>query len=151
MTSDRIAGTGMRPAGPRDLEAVRALLRAADLPVDGVEEQFGPCYVVAEVGGELAGAAGVEVYGGDGLLRSVVVAPSHRGTGLGKSLVADRLAWARREGLAALYLLTTTAPGFFAALGFVPAARAEAPEGIRGSREFASLCPGSSVMMRLVL
>lgn len=144
-------GVGMRPAGLRDLEAVRALLRAADLPLDGLEEQFGPRYVVAEAGGELAGAAGVEVYGGDGLLRSVVVAPSHRGTGLGKALVADRLAWARREGLAALYLLTTTAPGFFASLGFERVARTDAPAGIRGSREFASVCPGSSVLMRLRL
>jgi len=141
----------IRAAQASDLTAVRALLLEADLPADGLEDQFGPRYAVAEAGGELAGAAGVEVYGGDGLVRSVVVAPSHRGTGLGKALVADRLAWARRERLAALYLLTTTAPGFFAALGFVPVARAEAPEGIRGSREFASLCPGSSVMMRLVL
>ena len=144
-------GTGIRPAGLRDLEAVRALLRAAELPLDGLEEQFGPRYVVAEAGGELAGAAGVEVYGGDGLLRSVVVAPSHRGTGLGKALVAERLDWARRERLAALYLLTTTASGFFATLGFESVVRAAAPEGIRGSREFASICPGSSAMMRLVL
>jgi N-acetylglutamate synthase-like GNAT family acetyltransferase len=144
-------GTGIRPAGLRDLEAVRALLRAAELPLDGLEEQFGPRYVVAEAGGELAGAAGVEVYGGDGLLRSVVVAPSHRGTGLGKALVAERLDWARRERLAALYLLTTTAPGFFATLGFESVARAATPEGIRGSREFASICPSTATVMRLRL
>ena len=141
----------MRPAGPRDLEAVRALLRAAELPIDGVEEQFGPRYVVAEVGGELAGAAGVEVYGGDGLLRSVVVAPSHRGTGLGKALVADRLAWARREDLAALYLLTTTAADFFARLGFERVEREGVPPAIRASGEFASVCPSTAVVKRVVL
>jgi amino-acid N-acetyltransferase len=81
----------------------------------------------------------------------VVVALSHRGTGLGKALVADRLAWARRERLAARYLLTTTAPGFFATLGFESVARAAAPEDIRGSREFASICPSTATVMRLLL
>lgn len=126
---------------------MRALLVAAGLPSDGLEDQFGPRYAVAEAGGALVGAAGVEVHGAFGLLRSVVVAPSHRGTGLGKALVADRLAWARREGLSAVYLLTTTAPGFFAALGFERCVREAAPAEIRASREFAAVCPGSSVLM----
>jgi amino-acid N-acetyltransferase len=141
----------IRTALPGDLAAVRALLLAAALPVDGLEDQFGPGYAVAEVGGALVGAAGVEAYGDAGLLRSVVVASSHRGTGLGKALVADRLAWARRRGLSAVFLLTTTAPDFFAGLGFVRVAREAAPEGVRGSPEFASVCPGSSVLMRLAL
>ena len=79
----------------------------------------------------------------------MVVAPTARGTGLGRALVADRLAWARRERLAAVYLLTTTAPDFFATLGFERSPRGAAPEGIRRSREFATICPGSSVLMRL--
>jgi amino-acid N-acetyltransferase len=145
----------IRAARPSDLGAARALLLDAALPPDGLEDQFGPRYAVAEaVGapeGGLVGAAGVEVYGAFGLLRSVVVAPSHRGTGLGRALVADRLAWARREGLSAVYLLTTTAPDFFAALGFARSARDAAPEEIRSSREFAAICPGSSVLMRLGL
>ena len=127
---------------------MRALLLAAELPPEGLEDQFGPRYAVAEAGGALVGAAGMEVHGAFGLLRSVVVAPSHRGTGLGKALVVDRLAWARREGLATVFLLTTTAPRFFAALGFERAARETAPEEIRSSREFASVCPGSSALMR---
>jgi amino-acid N-acetyltransferase len=130
---------------------VRALLTEAGLPTDGLEDQFGPRYSVAEVGGALVGAAGLEVYGAFGLLRSVVVASSHRGTRLGKALVADRLAWARGAGLTAVFLLTTTAPRFFAALGFERAAREAAPEEIRSSPEFASVCPGTSVLMRLML
>jgi len=139
----------IRAAGASDLEGVRALLVEANLPPDGLDDQFGPRYAVVEVGGALAGAAGVEVHGAFGLLRSVVVAPTARGTGLGGALVADRLAWARRERLAAVFLLTTTAPDFFAALGFERIARDAAPEEIRRSREFASVCPGSSVLMRL--
>lgn len=127
---------------------MRALLVAAGLPSDGLEDQFGSRYAVAEAGGALVGAAGVEVHGAFGLLRSVVVAPSHRGTGLGRALVADRLAWASRERLSAVFLLTTTAADFFAALGFERTVREAAPEEIRRSREFASVCPASSVLMR---
>jgi amino-acid N-acetyltransferase len=141
----------IREAQAGDVEAVRALLLAAALPADGLEDQFGPGYALAEAGGALVGAAGVEVYGDAGLLRSVAVASSHRGTGLGRALVADRLAWARRRGVSEVYLLTTTAPGFFAGLGFARVAREAAPEGIRRSPEFASVCPGSSVLMRLAL
>ena len=145
----------IRAAQASDLTAVRALLLEADLPADGLEDQFGPRYAVAEAGGAseggLVGAAGVEVYGAIGLLRSVVVAPSHRGTGLGRALVADRLAWARRQGLTAVYLLTTTATDFFARLGFERVEREGVPPAIRASREFASVCPSTAVVMRVVL
>jgi amino-acid N-acetyltransferase len=147
----------IRPAAASDIDAVRTLLREAGLPDDGLADQFGPSFVVAEAegadagsgaaAGTLVGAAGVEVHGVFGLLRSVVVAPSRRGTGIGKALVADRLAWARTEGLSAVYLLTTTAPDFFVALGFARTARDAAPAEIRASREFATICPGSSVLM----
>ena len=141
----------LRPARAEDLAAVERLLGEAGLPTDGLGDQFPTGYAVAEAAAGLAGAAGVEVHGGVGLLRSVVVAPQLRGTGLGKGLVAERLAWARGEGLGAVYLLTTTAPDFFAALGFERVERHSAPPPIRQSREFAVVCPGSSVLMRLGL
>ncbi len=144
----RGAAATIRPASAADLDAVRRLLAAARLPLDGLEDQFPAAYAVAEAAGRLAGAAGMEAHGTCGLLRSVVVTPEARGTGLGKALVADRLAWARAAGLAEVYLLTTTAPDFFAALGFARLERAAAPPSIRASREFASVCPGTSVLMR---
>jgi len=142
-------GVCVRPAACGDLEAVRALLRAASLPDDGLEEQFPGGYAVAEgEGGALVGAAGVEVYAGDGLLRSVAVAAALRGTGLGKALAADRKDWARRERLRSLYLLTSTAADFFARLGFSRIARDDVPAPVRASREFVSVCPVSATVMR---
>jgi amino-acid N-acetyltransferase len=44
-------------------------------------------------------------------------------------------------------LLTTTAEDFFRALGYARIARELAPEAIRTTREFSSLCPASSVVM----
>jgi amino-acid N-acetyltransferase len=148
---DAASETAIRPAGPGDLDRVRALLAAAQLPVDGVEEQFGPPYAVAERAGCLVGAAGVEVYGTAGLLRSVVVAAAERGTGLGRALTADRLAWARSQRLEEVYLLTTTAADFFARLGFGRVARTEVPASLLGSREFATICPSTATVMRLRL
>jgi len=84
----------------------------------------------------------------DGLLRSLVVERPARGTGLGTA-ICDRLeAIARGDGIDTLYLLTTTAPEFFAARGYAEIERAEAPDAIRGTTEFEDLCPASATAMR---
>jgi amino-acid N-acetyltransferase len=142
---------GIRPAEASDLRAVSALVVQCGLPLEGLASRFGEGYAVAESRGALAGAAGVEVYGPDGLLRSVAVSPAQRGTGMGTALVRDRIAWARTRGLRALYLLTTTAVDYFPRLGFQPAVRDEAPAGIRASEEFAHACPASATLMKLAL
>jgi amino-acid N-acetyltransferase len=141
----------IRTASRDDLEAVRALIAAAALPEDGLEDQFGSGYAVAVESGRLVGAAGVERYGPYGLLRSVVAAPDQRGRGIGAALVRDRLDWAERAGLEAVFLLTTTAMEYFPRLGFGPVERATAPAEIRASREFSSVCPTSAVVMRRIL
>jgi amino-acid N-acetyltransferase len=46
-----------------------------------------------------------------------------------------------------LFLLTTTAEGFFARLGYLHATRDVAPPAIRSTKEFAGICPASSAFM----
>jgi N-acetylglutamate synthase-like GNAT family acetyltransferase/SAM-dependent methyltransferase len=141
----------MRPARPADGHAVRGLLEAADLPADYAEEALSDGYVVAESAGALIAAAGVEVHGEHGLLRSVVVAPDARGRGIGETLVRDRIEWARARSLRSLYLLTTTAPDFFARLGFARVSRESAPPAVQASSEFATICPSTAITMVLPL
>ena len=74
----------------------------------------------------IVGAAAVEPYGQAGLLRSVVVAESRRGTGLGRELVAAAEALAQEEGIRELYLLTETAADWFPRLGYEVVDREEA-------------------------
>ena len=73
-------------AQPHDLPVVLELLRRADLPVEGVADHFRN-FVVVRDDACVVGAAGLEVCGEDGLLRSVVVDPAFRGSGLGGVLL----------------------------------------------------------------
>lgn len=137
----------VRAAGPSDLPAVRGLLADASLPLDGVDEAFGHG-VVAEAGGSVVGAAAIEPYGSDGLLRSVVVARALRGTGVGRALVSAAEDLARDLGISDLYLLTETAIAWFPSLGYETLPRDAAPPPISGSVEFTVSCPGTGALMR---
>ena len=138
----------LRSAQPSDLPSARTLIASCGLPLDGLDDQFGEGYGVALRETTLIGIAGVERYGRYGLLRSVAVEESQRGSRVGTALVEDRVRWCKRTRLGALYLLTTTADPFFARRGFEVIARESVPAEIRGSKEFASVCPASAVVMR---
>jgi len=137
----------LRAARASERDQFERLLHAAELPLAGVATGFPDCYVVARSDERIVGAAGLETYGAAGLLRSLVVHHSVRGQGLGRALVEERLERARMLGLARVFLLTTNADAYFEALGFVPAARAEAPENMQLSPEFAGACPASAACL----
>jgi amino-acid N-acetyltransferase len=132
------------PATSTDLAAVAALLGELALPTDGISDQFPSAFVKVEREGALAGGAALEVYGRAGLLRSVAVRPSLQHTGLGRALVADRIAAAREMKLEGVYLLTTTAADYFPRLGFAACDRQAVPAALASSPEFASVCPASA-------
>lgn len=140
----------IRSARPDDEQGVLILLREAGLPVDEVAEWL-PRYVVAEADGRIVGVAGLEVHGNDGVLRSVVVEPERRGTGLGGRLAATVIASARSAGLRRLYLLTETAESYFPRHGFRRIPRDAASEAVQESVEFREACPDSATAMVLDL
>ena len=141
----------IRTATDRDLNAVETALRNSDLPLDGLHDQFGDGYAIAEADGQVIGVEGIEVHDHNGLLRSAAVIESWRGKGVGDALTRDRIEWARRRGLQSLYLLTTTAGDYFPRFGFANASRDDAPDGIRRSREFSEACPSTALFMSLPL
>lgn len=140
----------LRPARAADLPAVLALLRQDGLPMDGVEEWFGD-FIVADDGGIVVAAAGLERYGDAALLRSVVVAASRRGRGLGSEVVDHVLRAAARHGIRLVFLLTGTAEDFFTRHGFARVPRDEVPAAVRESVEFRDACPASATVMRRAL
>lgn len=140
-----------RPANAADLPWARRLVTAAGLPEGGLEDQFPAAYVVIEDSGRPLGLAGLERYGAAGLLRSVAVDAGARGSGAGHLLMADRLDRARADGLAAVYLLTTSAAEWFPRFGFLVIRREELPAELGASPEVVGVCPATATVMRLVL
>ncbi|HSN18336.1 MAG TPA: arsenic resistance N-acetyltransferase ArsN2 [Gammaproteobacteria bacterium] len=139
------------PFAPHDEAAMDMLLQAAELPTEDITPEILEHFLVAHLDKALIGCAGVEILGEVGLLRSVAVDEAHRGAGLGKDLVAAAEELAKQEGVQRLYLLTTTAEGFFVGLGYRKLPREEAPADIAGTEQFASLCPSSSSFMMKTL
>jgi len=153
VTTTRRVGSpaaAVRPAIAEDRGAVIGLLEAASLPIAGVAPLLEDFYV-AERAGRIVGAVGLERYGRYGLLRSSVVDPSARGAGIGEALVERILRHAREGELRAVYLLTTTAEGYFPRFGFERIAREEVPGEIKVSVEFREACPASAVVMTKAL
>lgn len=126
---------------------MRELLRACALPEAGLGEPPGTVLLVAKGADRLVACGALEPYGRYALLRSVAVSDELRGHGLGARITEAILKRAAELGLDAVYLLTTTAPGFFARLGFEELPRSAVPEAIAGSLEFSSICPASAVAM----
>lgn len=131
---------------PSRLGAVR-LLQDAGLPASDVtDEHLGHFFYIGSATAPDA-MVGIELYGLDALLRSLVVAPGLRATGLGTRLVEHVESHARTHGVRTIYLLTTTAEKFFESRGYVATSRDSAPSSIRATTEFAGLCPASSAFL----
>jgi amino-acid N-acetyltransferase len=136
----------IRPAMSRDLGAVESLLSASNLPLDGVRENFSS-FVVADDEGAIAGAIGLEKFGPVALLRSAVVSPEYRGSGVGSKLVEKVLERAEEDGIEELFLLTTTAENYFPRFGFTRTTRSAVPAAVKTSAEFQGACPDSAAVM----
>lgn len=144
------AAVEIAPASSADLPSIRALLERLHLPASDLGGA-GQTFFVARSGDELVGAVALERHGEDALLRSLAVAPRLQSTGLGKALYRAALVEARRTGVRAVYLLTTTAAPFFEKAGFRRIPRADAPAEVAASQEFKALCPSSAVCMELAI
>ncbi|NTU79945.1 MAG: GNAT family N-acetyltransferase [Chloroflexales bacterium] len=138
------------PAAPTDLPAVLALLSANGLPHDGLAEHFAAA-LVARDGDSVVGSAALELYGEAALLRSLAVAEGRRGQGLGRALITAALDLARAQRVRRVYLLTTTAQGYFPSFGFAPITRAEVEPVVQVSAEFTGACPASAAVFALRL
>lgn len=116
-------------------DAVCQLLKSHGLPTEGLDGAH-VVGLVARDGTQVIGSAAIEVYGKEGLLRSVAVAEPYRRRSVGSRLTQAALDLARQRGLFSLYLLTETAPAFFPKFGFAPLARKDVPANVQESFEF---------------
>src|ERR1700722_7905842 len=107
--------------------AAVALLQAQGLPVSDITDEHLEHFFFVGSDGSPTGLVGVEIYGTDALLRSLVVTDSARTQGIGTSLVQHVEDYAASHGVAAMCLLTTTAESFFERRGYRRVDRAQAP------------------------
>ena len=138
----------LRQALADDWQAVRDLLLASDLPLDDLGPDKLDGFLIAEDDNAIVGLIGLEVMGTVGLLRSLVVEKTVRSTGLGGKLVGALESAAEAAGIVEVWLLTVDAEQFFQQHNFEIVDRTAAPDEIRESEEFSSLCPGTAYLMR---
>ena len=120
----------------------------ADLPTEDLTLDKLKNFLMARgKSGSVIGTMGVEPYHDIGLLRSLVVDPSHRGKGLGKRLVDELHSLANRKAIKALFLLTTPAADFFKELGYEVTQRSLVPAPIAETGEFKNICPVSAICL----
>lgn len=130
------------------LETVAMLLAANGLPSEDVEPPMLAHFFEAGEADEPRGVVGLQLAGDVGLLRSLAVVHQARGQGLGAALVEHAEAHARGLGVRTLFLLTTDASAFFGRHGYVAVDRATAPDAIRATAQFSSICCRSATLMR---
>jgi glycerol 3-phosphatase-2 len=138
----------IRPAVAEDAGAVAELLRASDVPADGVEERIGDGWTTVIGGREALATAAVVQLGSDGLLRSVAVRPDARGSGLGMLAVAGAARRSRAAGIGSLALFTDAAAAFFERLGFTAVTAADLPPAVQGTKQARECRESATAMIR---
>lgn len=130
----------------KERQAVISLLQQQNLPVADIGEDK-LLYLLMD-GEQVIGTAGLEIFEGCALLRSVSIIKEEQGRGLGRLINEWIENQAKEKGIRCMYLLTTTAKNFFTKQGYLSIARDEAPDVIKQTTEFSSLCPSSAVVMK---
>jgi len=136
----------IEPERSRDRPRVRELLEKAGLPTGDLDAAPVDFLVMREAG-QVVGVVGLENASGAGLLRSLAVLPTLHGQGRGGALVAAAERLAEQRGMDDIYLLTDSAPGFFALHDYLRVHRNSAPLAIRATGQFATLCPSTAAFM----
>ena len=136
-------------ASVNDISGIINILKRNNLPHSDISEHSGIDFFVARNNNEIVGCIGIEKYGNEGLLRSLVVDETYRSKGVALQLYHLLKDSAQQSSVKNLHLFTTTAEEYFMKKGFRRADRNEAPEAIQTTTEFTSLCPCSCTYMVL--
>lgn len=136
----------VRLLGADQIKELAAHLSTAGLPTQDLLQPDRMFYCFHR-GETKLGYGGIEGSGRARLLRSLVVVPTQRKSGVGTLLLRALERIAAADGALSLHLLTNTAPEFFEARGYERRERSQAPKVISNSEEFTALCPASAVYM----
>ena len=139
----------IRGRPPRSTAA--ALLESQGLPVSDITDEHLEHFFFVGSDGSPTGLVGLELYGTDALLRSLVVGENARGNGLGSTLVEHAEQYAASQGVRSIYLLTTTAESFSSAWDMSGSIALRHRLRSKKRVSSSSLCPASSAFMMKTL
>lgn len=123
------------------------LLQKENLPAEDLPLDLSNFYTAIEEN-TIIGLIGLEPYGENGLLRSMVVSPNYRNQQIAERLVKMLEEQAINSGINTIYLLTETADKYFSRKGYKTIAREEVPTELKASSEFSHVCPVSAIVMK---
>lgn len=142
----------IRNASVGDLQEILELLEINKLPTVGIQKHI-QHFLVWEntsrtsTASHIGGCVGLELYGKNALLRSLSIHPQYQKHGIGSQLLNSIIQHAKMMESKVLFLLTTTAEGFFEKYHFHSISRDNVPLGIKESIEFKSACPSTASCM----
>jgi len=138
----------IREAKQTDISFISDLLKSRDLPCEDFNVHLNNFYVIEDKN-KIIATAGYESCSSYALLRSFAVLDTYKGLGLAGKLYKTLEEKAKNENIKAFYLLTQTAEKYFEKLNFINIEKNEAPNSIKKTEQFKSICPASSQLMYL--
>lgn len=124
-----------------------ALLEDSGLPISDLNTKHFDNFLYLGETDNPVGIIGLEIFDSIALLRSLAVSKDAFGKGYGKTLVFAVEDYAKNKKIREIYLLTETSEVFFKKLNYICIQKESAPETIRNTSEFSSVCPESAVLM----
>ena len=134
------------PASQNSFSAAIELLKKNNLPSEDINP--GTQLFVVEEGDNVIATVAVEYDYNDALLRSLSVLEEKRSSGIGAELVDFIEDYVRKQGVGTIYILTTTAAGFFSRRGYTLIDRSNVPPFIKDTKEYSVICASSSTVMK---
>lgn len=148
LNSSSLHPLSIRAATTPDLTAIKTLLERGGLPKQDCHQHLAN-FIILESDNNIIGIGGLEFYSEFALLRSVAIEKKYRGHSFGNIIFTALKETALSCGVRQMYLLTETATDYFSNLGFTPINRINAPDAIKKTAQFSSLCSHSATLMTL--
>jgi N-acetylglutamate synthase-like GNAT family acetyltransferase len=129
-------GIVVRKAKEQDMLQVQRLVAKAGLREEGIEQYIKSFLVVEDEDQQLIGTVGVEQYGTEGLLRSLVLDSPIWTAKLSLEFLQLTLQYAEDQKMETIYLCAKGTNALFHQLGFREVDKEDVPESIKSSPHF---------------
>lgn len=135
-------------AAETDRKGLTSLLSAVNLPTNDLPASL-ESFLLVKGGSKIIGCIGLEVYKKTALLRSFATDSTYRNQKIGQKLFEGIIDLAKSLGVEIIFLITTTAEGYFSKRGFQITARENVPGEVKATSQFSDVCPSTALVMSL--